>query len=92
MKTLLDITSASGDKVYYTLDGGIPTEEAELFTGELSNENISGEPNNLSEIQTTPNASLIDYKEWESPQDLIDKATVLRSALFKDGVRTSNLH
>jgi len=89
---LLSINSLLGDSIYYTLNGDIPTESSNLFCDSILIRDRSTDPNIISEIPTTPEQSLISYKAWESPKDTIDKATILRCASYRNGVRTSKIY
>ncbi len=88
----LSIQSLLADTVYYTLNGDIPTEESNIFTDALFINNQSSQPNFFSEIPTTPDQDLISYKAWESPSELIDKATILRCVSYRNGVKTSKIY
>lgn len=88
----LKINSRLDDKIYYTLNGDIPTENSKIFTDSLFIDNVNLEPNIISEIPTTPAQELISYKAWELPSEHIDKATILRCASFSKGVRTSKIY
>ena len=89
---LLSINSVLGDTVYYTLNGDIPTENSNVFCDSLLIQDKSTDPNIISEIPTTPEQNLISYKAWESPRETIDKATILRCASYRNGVRTSKIY
>ncbi len=88
----LSINSTTGDTIYYTLNGNIPTPNSNYFTAPLLIEDKSAEPNVFSEIPTTPEQELIYCKAWESPGHPIDKATILRCASYRNGVRTSKIY
>lgn len=88
----LELSSALSDTIYYTLNGDIPTENSSFFKDSLVINNRSSEPNIVSEHRTTPEQNLISFKAWESPKELIDKATILRCASFKNGKRTSKIY
>jgi hypothetical protein len=88
----LEVSSLNGDTVRYTLDGSVPTEGSDAISGSLYLDYKSAEPNLFSEIPTTPLQNKIDYKAWESPRIKIDKAWVIRSASFRDGVQISPVH
>lgn len=89
---LLSINSVLGDTIYYTLNGDIPTENSNPFIASLLIQDRSANPNIISEIPTSPEQSLISYKAWETPKETIDKATVLRCASFRNGIRTSKIY
>ncbi|PID88942.1 MAG: hypothetical protein CSB02_00035 [Bacteroidia bacterium] len=88
----LSINSATGDTVYYTLNGDIPTTSSNYFTEPLLIQDRSAEPNVFAEIPSSPPQELIAYKAWESPGHPIDKATILRCASYRNGVRTSKVY
>ncbi|MCO5247848.1 MAG: CotH kinase family protein [Chitinophagales bacterium] len=88
----LFIESLNGDTVFYTMDGNIPNSQSEVFDGYLTIKDRTDHPNVFSEIPTTPVQDIITYKAWESPQTLIDKATVLRCVTYRNGVRTSQVY
>lgn len=86
------ITSLKEEIIYYTLDGSIPTENSNIFPDSLLVDYRYSDGNNISNIPTTPDQSLISYKAWESPNYKIDKANILRCATYKNGVRTSEIY
>lgn len=88
----LIINSLFDDTIYYTLNGDIPTENSNIFTDSLFINNKNSQPNIISEIPTTPEQHLISYKAWESPSEIIDKATILRCASYRNGQRTSKIY
>lgn len=86
-----DLTiSASGGKVYYTLDGSIPTKDSIEYTGPLhisdasNNDNVysmrtdvsSGFPEHLAELKSDddPGYKVPDYK--------VDKCTIVRAVVY----------
>ncbi|MCD4745769.1 MAG: CotH kinase family protein, partial [Bacteroidales bacterium] len=88
----LNIISLLGDTVFYTLDGSIPTENSNINIYSLFMDYKYSSPNYFSEIPTSPGQSLISYKAWESPANIIDKASILRCASYKNGIRTSKIY
>ncbi len=88
----LSISSELSDTVYYTLNGDIPTTNSDYFTAPLWIEDRSSEPNVFSEIPSSPPQELIYRKAWESPGAPIDKATILRCASYRNGLRTSKIY
>jgi len=88
----LIINSLIGDTIFYTLNGDLPTESANIYTDSIFIKNKNAQPNIFSEIPTTPKQDLISYKSWQSPADKIDKATILRCASYKNGIRTSEIY
>lgn len=80
----LDITSDNGSKVYYTLDGSVPTAESTEFTQPLLIGDRSSEPNVLSSHKDI--AQPVDYVKYDLPSEPVDKATVVRAvAVGKNG-------
>ncbi len=88
----LEITSTTDDTIYYTLNGDIPTDKSNIYNNALSITNRSLQPNKISEIVTSAPQDAISYKAWEAPKVLIDKATTIRCASFRNGVRTSDVY
>ncbi|MCO5249531.1 MAG: CotH kinase family protein [Chitinophagales bacterium] len=88
----LYIHSLTGDTVYYTLNGDLPDENSISYDSLIFILDLSFQPNRLSEIPTSPPQNLISYKAWESPKNNVDKATILRCASFRNGVRTSQIY
>lgn len=85
------INSLTDDTIYYTLDGSIPTENSNIFLDSLKFDYKYDEPNLISNVPTTPDQSLISYKAWEAPNYKIDKASILRCATYKNGIKTSEI-
>ena len=88
----LSVSSVTGDPIHYTMDGSIPDTSDPMLTNALTISDQSALPNVLSEIVTTPEQSLISYPAWQSPQEKVDKATILRCASFRNGQRNSKVH
>ncbi len=89
---MLTIKSLTGDTVYFTTDGSVPDEGSDVFPDSLLLSYRYSDPNYFSEVQTTPPQDLMSYKAWESPDTLIQKANIIRSASFRNGIRTSKLY
>lgn len=86
------ITSILSDTIYYTLDGDIPTENSSIYIDSIFIYNKNSHPNIISEIPTTPDQDFISYKAWELPNEIIDKAVILRCASYRNGIRTSRIY
>ncbi len=84
-------SSLSGDTIFYTLDGSIPTYSSEFYDGPLSVKDRSGEANVISEIPTT-GENMTSERMWVSPGQPVAKATVLRFASYRAGKRTSTVN
>jgi len=88
----LTINSVLSDTIYYTLNGDVPTESSSVFVGSMLIINRDSFPNVFSDIVCTPSQNIIGYPAWESPLNKVDKATILRCASFKNGIRTSEIY
>jgi len=88
----LKIHSFSEDTIHYTLNGSLPTINSALILDSVQINYLNSTPNKFSEIPTSPEQDLIDYKAWESPNEIIDKATIIRCASFKNGIQTSKVY
>ncbi|MGN0696701.1 MAG: CotH kinase family protein [Oscillospiraceae bacterium] len=77
----LEITCSDPEaKIYYTTDGSIPDETSTLYSGPISLQNRTGEPNVLS-AQTG-----ISVGERYIPREKVIKANVIRAAaVYGDG-------
>ncbi|MGN0675177.1 MAG: FN3 associated domain-containing protein [Oscillospiraceae bacterium] len=79
----LEITGATGAKIYYTTDGSVPDETALLYTEPLVLKNKTSEPNVLSAQKGTSAGG--DY----IPRKNVNKANVIRAvAFFDDGSKS----
>jgi hypothetical protein len=88
----LELESALHDSIYYTLDGSMPTQNAQLYHNFLTIQNRNNEPNYFCEFPTSPDQSLISHKAWESPNSFIDKATIIRCRTYKNGIPSSKTY
>lgn len=88
----ITIKSFSDDTIYYTLDGTIPTTNSNIIEDSLFLDYKYLLPNIISEIPTTPDQSMMSYKAWESPANIVDKATILRYVSCKNGKWTSKVY
>lgn len=86
------ITSITSDTIHYTIDGSNPDKTSSIFLDSILIENRSPLENNISNIPTTPEQSLISYKAWEAPDHSLDKVNILKYATFKNGMRTSEIY
>lgn len=69
---------ATGDAIYYTTDGSVPTLASPVYTGPIQIQDRTSQPNYFSSIVTSP-VSL-------QPNGLVFKGTVLRAAAInQDG-------
>ncbi len=79
--------TANDAKIYYTLDGSIPTESSTLYEGPITLKNRTNEPNVLSaQTDIAPNYTY-------SLNFNVDKGTVIRAmAVLPDGTTTNVFH
>ncbi len=68
--------------IYYTLDGSAPTENSAVYSGPISIQDRTNEPNNLSTIRTN---YLTNRYGFQEPAGLIPKGTVVRTLTVKPG-------
>lgn len=85
----VNISTVTNGLVRCTFDGRTPTINSEAISEGIDLEFLYDAPNVYSEIPTTPDASLINTRAWESPGYIVHKAHVLRCATFQDGLKTS---
>lgn len=76
----LTIEAKAGERIYYTLDGGTPTEESCLYEDGILIENISAHE---SMWESIPNP-VLNWKDYKPDKTLTDKAMVVR-AVAMDG-------
>lgn len=69
-------TSHPHTRVYYTLDGSAPDENALLYTGPVKIDNRKGDKNDVSDEETVAT--------WTPPQGEVFKATVVRAVAYID--------
>ncbi len=86
------IPSNEDIQIRYTLNGEIPNVNSTLYTQAIVMDNISGAPNNISNIPTTPLEGpwQLDEYIWQEP-DTVYKANVLRFASFNDDTILSEI-
>ena len=76
----LEMETEEGCEIYYTVDGSRPTTESILYNGPIYISDATKKPNKWCE---RTDLSVIDY---EVPNYLVDKCTIIRAASFdKDG-------
>jgi hypothetical protein len=79
-------------RIVYTTDGSVPTAASTEYSGPITVNDRSGEPNGISMIPTnyqvagSPEDEI--YREaWREPDGLVAKGTVIRAMAFRDGSR-----
>lgn len=88
----LKLKTTNQDSIFYTLDGSIPTDNDYYFDDSIFLNYRDGDPNYYTEFPTTPLQEEISYKAWESPQEEVNKATIIRFASYKNGVLSSDIY
>lgn len=81
----LDITHSKSTRVYYTLDGSVPTTDSNLFTEPIKIEDITSQPNNLSAITNTR------VNGTKAPSDPVDKAMTINAIAVDDEGNVSDV-
>jgi len=71
-------------EIRFTLDGSVPTAGSEIFPDSLLIRNRKNDPNQLSDIPTTP-VSAPEWYSWFAPLDTVFKGTNIRAKAFKAG-------
>lgn len=71
----LTLSSEPNTVIYYTLDGSIPSDNAELYTGELLVYDKSSEENIFRSIQNV----VRDWPDYEPDKTPVDKAFIIRA-------------
>jgi CotH kinase protein/Lamin Tail Domain/Fn3 associated len=80
-------------QIHYTLDGSDPTIESAIYDSNIPINYKYQQANVVSEIPTTPiDGQKLTHKRWESPNVVIEKATILRCAIFSEGKLISKIH
>lgn len=87
---LLQISTISGDTVFYTIDGSDPSPNSYLFNESLTLDEVQAE-NVFSEIPTTPPNFEMSYPDWESPGISVPKGHIIKFATFRNGEQTSEV-
>jgi len=85
----LSVQSAFGDTIYFTRDGSIPSTTDEILSTSISITSRSGDPNIISEIETTPLLDDPVHQKWVSPKVELHKGNVLRFVTYSNGNRSS---
>lgn len=79
---VLELKCKLGEKIYYTLDGSIPTKDSYVYEDGILIENATKNPNVCTAV-----VNLVDnWLDYEQPSEKVDKATVVRAvAMDRNG-------
>lgn len=76
----LKLSAPFGVKIYYTLDGSVPDENAFLYTNPIFIDDATSQPNVHSMRTDTSPDFLSEEPEYKQPDYPVDKCTVVRAA------------
>lgn len=76
----LEMFAPLGARIYYTLDGSVPDENAFLYTDPLVIDDATSHPNVYAMRSDTATDFLRDGSGYKLPDYLIDKCTIIRAA------------
>lgn len=71
----LELSAPFGEKIYYTLDGSMPNENAFLYTTPIFIDDATSQPN-VHSVRT----DLVDDPQYKLPDYPVDKCTIVRAA------------
>lgn len=84
---ILELSAEEGATIYYTLDGTDPTTDSECYTGEISVEDPSDNPNKYKSLQNV----IRNWLDYEPDQTPVDKAFVVKAIAVVDGKQPSKI-
>lgn len=84
---VLTMSAKKGQKIYYTTDGSIPTENSKLYDQGITIENISS----LDNIINGTTRVVTDWKDYQVSEEKVDKATVIRAIAVNDRNQVSEV-
>lgn len=76
----LELHAPFGAKIYYTLDGSVPDENALLYTEPIAIDDATSHPNIHSMRTDTAVESMWDMMGYRLPDHPVDKCTIVRAA------------
>lgn len=76
----LKLSAPFGEKIYYTLDGSVPDENAFLYTNPILIDDATSQPNVHSMRTDTSPIFLSESCEYKLPDYPVDKCTIVRAA------------
>jgi hypothetical protein len=77
----LELDSEEGAEIRYTTDGSEPKVGSNIYSSEIAIQDRQGEEDVISLINTG--------FRWEAPEEMVEKATVIKAASFVQGFRIS---
>lgn len=80
---LLELSAPAGTKIYYTLDGSVPDENAFLYTDPIVIDDATVHPNVYSMRTDMAYEATMDGIPYKLPDYAVDKCTVVR-AVYQD--------
>lgn len=76
-----------GEKIYYTLDGSIPTKESLCYDEGILIENITAYPNKVASVRNV----VTDWLDYEPSAENTDKAMIVRAVAMDQKGQTSEV-
>lgn len=86
----LELSADDYAEIRYTLDGSEPSKNSNLYYESINIVDRSGEPNYFSNIPTN-NQVETSFKMWEPPNEIVNKATVVRARAFSNNELPSDI-
>lgn len=77
---VLKLQCGPGEKIYYTLDGSVPTKDSPVYQDGIFIENISDRPNVCTAVRNL----VENWRDYEPPSEKVDKATVVRALVMDE--------
>ena len=82
----LELSAADGDKIYYTLDGSLPSQNSKRYEKTIWIEDASTQENRYR------NRTDFSTAEYDIPQEKVDKAVVVRAIAVDSEGKSSAVH
>lgn len=83
----LKVECQLGQKVYYTLDGSVPTMDSKEYIDGIYIENISDQPNVVTAVKNV----ITEWEDYVPSNEKNDKAVVVRAVVFDNKNRSSEV-
>lgn len=84
---VLTMHAQHGENIYYTLDGGVPTKESNLYEDGVLIQNNTSQENIINGVRNI----VADWKDYIVSQELADKACVVRAIAMDDANNVSEV-